>query len=388
MLVQKFGGTSVQTLEKITRVANFIYKNLSVYKKIVVVVSAMGQTTNNLTNEICSIAENPPAREVDQLLSIGEIKSASLLATALIKLGAKAISLTGWQTGIFTDKNFGGAFIEDIDTSRILNYFKTYDILVVTGFQGVTINGDITTLGKGGSDTTAVALSASLSCGCEIYTDVEGIYTCDPKIFKDAKKLENISFAELMEASASGAKVMETRSVEIASKYQVGLYIAKSLEEKKEGTFVGVETKNFESMAIKNLVVQDSNYELKIEIQKEQNLSGLFEILATTRQKIQGAKIAENCFLCIIEEKNKKNIEKILKKHNFKYNFQNFGAKITLIGSGFQTHILALKNIFQALEDVGVKVTGLSITEISVTFLVDEKDKGNAIRALSQKLSL
>ena len=216
MITLKFGGTSVESLDKISKVANFVFERLEYHKKIVVVVSAMGRTTNQLTEEIYTLSTNAPKREIDQLLSTGETKSAALLATALCELGARAISLTGWQAGVFTDKTYGGAFIEDIEESVFMRYFEKYDVLVVTGFQGVTLQGDVTTLGKGGSDTSAVAIASSLGCACEIYTDVEGVFTADPKVIPTAKKLDGISFADMMEASASGAKVMETRSIEIA----------------------------------------------------------------------------------------------------------------------------------------------------------------------------
>ena len=389
MITLKFGGTSVESLDKISKVANFVFERLEHHKKIVVVVSAMGRTTNQLTEEIYTLSQNAPKREIDQLLSTGETKSAALLATALCELGARAISLTGWQAGVFTDKTFGGAFIEDIEESVFMRYFEKYDVLVVTGFQGVTLQGDVTTLGKGGSDTSAVAIASSLGCACEIYTDVEGVFTADPKVIPSAKKLDGISFADMMEASASGAKVMETRSIEIASKYNTKLYVGKSLEIKKEGTIVGVETTNFESMPIKNLVVQDKNCLLEINLKKGQTLSKVFEILSTAGQKVQGAMVQEkNYFSCIIEEKNKKNIEKSLKNAKINYSFKNYGTKMTLVGSGFQTHLLALRNIFSALEEKGIKLKSLSISETAVVVLIEEKHAKTAAEVLSQKLGL
>ena len=322
-------------------------------------------------------------------MSTGETKSAALLATALCELGARAVSLTGWQAGVFTDKTFGSAFIEDIEESVFMRYFEKYDVLVVTGFQGVTLQGDVTTLGKGGSDTSAVAIASSLGCACEIYTDVEGVFTADPKVIPSAKKLDRISFADMMEASASGAKVMETRSIEIASKYNTKLYVGKSLEIKKEGTMVGIETTNFESMPIKNLVVQDKNCLLEIDLKKGQVLSKMFEILSTAGQKVQGAMVQEkNYFSCIIEEKNKKNIEKSLKNAKINYSFKNYGTKITLVGSGFQTHLLALRNIFSALEDKGIELKSLSISETAVVVLIEEKHAKTAAEVLSQRLGL
>ena len=388
MLVQKFGGTSVETLEKIKDVAKFVCDKLKVHDKSIVVVSAMGKTTNNLTAEICELSNTPPKREVDQLLSIGETKSSALLSTALCDLGVNAISLTGWQAGIFTDKTFGGAFIEDIEESVLMRFLQDYDVLVVTGFQGVTINGDVTTLGKGGSDTTAVALASTFGCKCEIYTDVEGIFTVDPKVLPNAKKLERISYAELMESSASGAKVMETRSIEIASKYNTELYVAKSLEEKRGGTIVSAEIENFEAMPIKGLVLQEDNSLLNVYLNGQNNLAKLFEIFAQASQKIQGATNDKNIFVCLIEEKNKKNIENLLKKYKFKYKIKKQGLKITLVGSGFQTHSLALKNIISWLGEERVEIYNISISEISLMFLIDIKDKEKTVKILSEKLGL
>lgn len=392
MKVLKYGGSSLENISKIKAVAECVKNKLKSSKKLIVVVSAMGKTTNNLTALASQFIIQPKKRELDQLISIGENQSAVLMTLALQNLGVSAISLTGWQAGIFTDNSFGGAFIEEIEISRINSYLKTYDVIVVTGFQGVTLKGDITTLGKGGSDTTAVALAGKFGSKCEIFTDVQGVFTVDPKVFKDAKKLKKISYDDLMEASINGAKVMETRSVEIASKYNVELYISKSLEEKPEGTKVGAEVENFEAMPIKNLAVQDDVLPLKIQIKKNADLPKIFEIFSQNFQKVQGGifqqKNQKKYFSCYINEKNAKNIEILLKKHDFNYIFEKSYCKLTLVGSGFQTHSMVLKNIFKWLADEKITPKFLTISEVSMSFLVGQKNKEKAIHVLAKNLGL
>ena len=238
LIVQKYGGSSLSSPARIKEVARRIVKTRKKGKKVVVVVSAMGDTTDELLKLASQVTSNPPKRELDLLLSSGEIISSALLSMALQSLGEKAVAFNGSQGGIITDGVHTRARIQRIEVERILEEVKKDKIVVVAGFQGVTPGNIITTLGRGGSDLTAVALAAALKVNvCEIYTDVEGVYTADPQIVPEARKLKRISYEEMLELASSGAKVIHLRAVEIAQKYKVRLHIRSSFTE-KEGTIV------------------------------------------------------------------------------------------------------------------------------------------------------
>ena len=238
IIVQKYGGTSVASLEKISAIAKEL-KEIAKDLKIVVVVSAMGKKTNELLEKATFLDEKATGREVDALLSTGEIETASLLALALKKEGVKAKSLSGRQAGIFTSLSHNKAYIEKIDCKNLLRHLKVSDVLVVAGFQGMNSLGDITTLGRGGSDTTAVALASALNAPCEIYTDVAGVHTTNPKDFEKAKSLKFINYDEIIELAFSGAKVLDVRAIEIAKKYNTPVFVGQSLEkDKSKGTYI------------------------------------------------------------------------------------------------------------------------------------------------------
>ncbi len=238
LVVQKFGGSSVATLDKIRKVARRIINNKKEDTRLVVVVSAMGNTTNDLLSLASRANPNPPKRELDLLLSTGETVSSAILSMSLNSLGEEAVAFTGLQSGIITNDVHTKARIQKIETETILEEIHKDRIVIVAGFQGVTEKNIITTLGRGGSDLTAVALAAALKADvCEIYTDVEGVYIADPRIIPEARKLKTISYDELMEMASSGAKIMHLRAVEIAKNYGVRLHIRSSFNE-KEGTIV------------------------------------------------------------------------------------------------------------------------------------------------------
>ena len=238
IIVQKYGGTSVASLEKISAIAKEL-KEIAKDLKIVVVVSAMGKKTNELLEKATFLDEKATGREVDALLSTGEIETASLLALALKKEGVKAKSLSGRQAGIFTSLSHNKAYIEKIDCKKLYKHLKDNDVLVVAGFQGMNSLGDITTLGRGGSDTTAVALASALNAPCEIYTDVAGVHTTNPKDFEKAKSLKFINYDEIIELAFSGAKVLDVRAIEIAKKYNTPVFVGQSLEkDKSKGTYI------------------------------------------------------------------------------------------------------------------------------------------------------
>ena len=233
MVVHKYGGSSVATIEKIENIAKHLKKIYESGEKIVVVVSAMGKTTNALIAKAHEITTNPNLRELDRLMSIGENQTIALLAIALNNIGVPSISLTGEQIPIITKGVHTKNIIETINTNKIDKLLSEGKIVVVAGFQGINNMGDVTTLGRGGSDTTAVALAAALKCKCEIYTDVDGIYRIDPRIYEKATKIKTIQYNEMMELAYLGAGVMEPRAIELGYKYSVPIYVGKSLGEKK-----------------------------------------------------------------------------------------------------------------------------------------------------------
>jgi len=238
LIVQKYGGTSVSTPERIKNVAKRIVTAKKKGNRLVVVVSAMGDTTDNLIELMKKVNPDPPKRELDLLLSTGEVVSAALLAAALDAMGERSIAFTAYQGGIITDSIHTKARIKRVDTRKILQELGKGKIVVVAGFQGITSENTVTTLGRGGSDTTAVALAAALKADiCEIYSDVEGVFTADPRIVPDARKLKKISYDEMLELASLGAKVLHLRAVEVARKFKVPLHIRSSFNE-KEGTLI------------------------------------------------------------------------------------------------------------------------------------------------------
>jgi len=238
LIVQKYGGSSLSTPERIKKVAKRIIKTKSQNNKVLVVVSAMGDTTDKLLDLMYKVSLNPPKKEMDLLLSTGEVISTSLLTAALHSLGEGAISFTAYQGGIVTDENHTKARIQKINPQKIMEEIERNKIVVVAGFQGITSKNTVTTLGRGGSDTTAVALAAALKADiCEIYSDVEGVFTADPQIVHSARKIHRISYDEMLELASLGAKVLNLRAVEMAKKYQVTLHVRSSFSE-NQGTLI------------------------------------------------------------------------------------------------------------------------------------------------------
>lgn len=391
MIVKKYGGSSVATVEKIKKIARRIKKELN-GEKAIVVVSAMSGETDYLINLGKSVARNPIKREMDQLVSIGENKSVALMSISLNEIGVCAVSLTGWQAGIVTNDLFGNAFIREIKINRLKDKLKKFQVLVVAGFQGVTVDNNVSTLGKGGSDTTAVALASVFNCPCEIWTDVNGVFSADPKLLQNAKKINYLTYDELMEMSVNGAKVMETRSVEIAKKYSVELKIGKSLNNINEGT--KVTDKNFllEKVEIKNITVESGVSVLSLEIKNEFDIVELLECFGKESQKLLLSSLVEingkKIFSCIIR---KDIIEKIKKNTNFsknKINFKNNLCKIALIGDGFCTHTKMVKEVVEELNLNKIQFQKLTITENSIMFVINEKSKLAVVNAISKKFCL
>ena len=258
IIVQKFGGSSVATTEKLKKVCNHITKEFKKGNDVAVIVSAQGKTTDRLITEEKEITASPSKREHDVLVSTGEQITISKLAMMLNDMGYKAISLTGWQIPIVTDDNFGNAKIKSINSQKILDLFKKGYIVIIAGFQGITENGEITTFGRGGSDTTAVAIAASLNAEkCDIYTDVDGVFTTDPRITDKAKKIDQISYEEMLELSSLGAKVLHNRCVEIGKKYDIPIVVKDTALEESQGTIVK-NSESLENMEISGIAKDDN----------------------------------------------------------------------------------------------------------------------------------
>ncbi len=263
IVVQKYGGSSLSSAMHIKFISRRIINRIKEGYKVIVVVSAMGKTTDYLISLSREISINPTPRELDMLLATGEQASASLLAIAINSLGFKAISLTAFQAGISTTSDFNNAKINHINSSKLLNLLSDYSVLVIAGFQGVTDNGDFTTLGRGGSDTTAIALAASLNAPCQIYSDVNGIYSIDPKYFPTAKKRKYICYDEMIEMASLGAEVLHSRSVEVAKKFNVPIYCASSFVE-EEGSFVVSADQLIEEPLVTGLSVSNNQTQVTI----------------------------------------------------------------------------------------------------------------------------
>lgn len=396
IIVKKFGGSSVANKERIMNVANRCIEDYKKGNQIVVVLSAMGDTTDELIELAQSINENAPKREMDMLLSTGEQMSVALLAMALNKLGVPAVSLNAFQLPMRTTSTYSDARFKRIKTERIVNELNSGRIVVVTGFQGVNKSEDITTLGRGGSDTTAVALAASLGAGiCEIYTDVDGVYTADPRIVPEAKKLSEITYAEMLEFATLGAKVLHNRSVELAKKYNVKLVVRSSLTN-AEGTIVKEET-SMESMQISGVAIDKDV--ARIAIIGVQNTPGIafrvFDLLAKNHINtdvilqsigrddtkdisftVKNDQAAETVAL-LKENQKRLTIQKIEEEENV--------CKLSVVGAGVQSNATIAVKMFEALYDCGVNIKMISTSEIRVTVLIDTEDAEKAMRYVHNK---
>lgn len=396
LIVQKFGGSSVANAEKVFNVARRVADEYDKGNSVVVVVSAQGDTTDDLIEKAAEINENPSKREMDVLLSTGEQISIALLAMALEKMNYPVVSLTGWQVGMKTNSSYSSARIEKIDTSRISSEIDKKRIVVVAGFQGINTLGDITTLGRGGSDTSAVALAAALHADlCEIYTDVDGVYTADPRIVKNAKKLEDISYDEMLELASLGANVLHNRSVELAKKYNVDLEVKSSFE-KIEGTKVK-EVKNVEKMLIRG-VARDNDV-ARISIVGVEDTPGMaYRIFSLLAKK----NINVDVILQSIGRQNKKDISftvtkgllnealAVLEENSNIINADHIDhrediSKVSIVGAGMASNPGVAAMMFEALFEAGINIHMISTSEIKVSVLVNEKNAEKAVQAVHAK---
>ena len=378
-VVLKFGGSSVADNSKLNVVANKILEFREKFESIVVVVSAQGKTTDKLVKESEELSKKTNKREYDALISIGEQISAAKLAILLEERGYNAISLTGWQAGIKTSSNHSKAIIESIDTSRIEEELKKKKIVIVTGFQGIDEKGDITTLGRGGSDTSAVALAAALgACECNIFSDVEGIYSADPNKISDAKKLDKISYDEMLELSYEGAKVLHTRCVEIGKNFNVPI-LAKSTFNKNEGTIINNAQNRIESSTVKSMVNNNNIFLVTI---FTQNLEKVLKILIENDISFDNL-VSSSEISFTINKKDLSLLQDIL--NDFKVTYKNI-SKLSLIGTGISGTSKTLQEVFYALNENISKIYKIEMNQTKIVIVFKELIEEEIIKKIHQKL--
>lgn len=399
LVVQKYGGSSVANAEKVFNVAKRIMRTRMEGNDVVVVLSAQGKTTDGLIAKAKEINPKPSRREMDMLLSTGEQQSVALMAMAISAIGGRAVSLNAAQVGIETTNTYSNARIRTISTERIENELDEGSIVLVTGFQGVNQIGDTTTLGRGGSDTSAVALAAALHADvCEIYTDVEGVYTADPRVVKDAVKLDEISYDEMLELASLGAKVLHSRSVEVAKKYNVKLVVRSSMSE-AEGTEVKEDVK-MERMLVSGVAADKKVSRISI-MGIDDEPGKAFEIFSLMAKE----KVSVDIILQSTGQNGKQNISftigeddldialKALEKNKERLTAQEIlhdenTAKLSIVGAGMATNPGVAAMFFEAMYDAGVNIQMISTSEIKITVLIAKDDVDAAMVAVHDKFKL
>lgn len=394
--VYKYGGSSVATTEKIMNIAKHLISVKEKGKSLVVVVSAMGKTTNNLIALAKEISKDPDKRELDRLMSTGEQQTIALLSMALIELGAKSISLTGEQAGIKTLGLHTKNTIESINNDVILKYLKEDNIVIIAGFQGINEKGDITTLGRGGSDTTAVALAASLKGNCRIYTDVDGVYSIDPRVYPNSKKISYISYEEMMELAYLGAGVMEPRAVELGYKYGVDIFVGQSLGN-EEGTIITFKENVMEKKEIRGIALNRNI--LMVTIDKiptyARNLYPIFKKMSEYEILVdmisQNDVEAEQGSIAFTVNKNEEvTIKKMFEELNLKYNvlINSNVVKVSLVGIGLATSVNIVSKIFEVLNENNISFHQISTSEINISLVVNENVADKLVKLLAEKFEM
>ena len=396
LIVKKFGGTSVGNRDRIFNVANRCIEDYKNGNDVVVVLSAMGKYTDVLIDMAKEINPNPPKREMDMIMTTGEQQSVALMAMAMASLGVPAVSLNAYQVAMHTSSVYGNARIKRIDTERIKNELEMHKIVIVTGFQGVNKFDDYTTLGRGGSDTTAVAIAAALHADkCEIYTDVDGIYTADPRKVPAARKLSQVTYDEMLELATLGAGVLHNRSVELAKKYGVRLVVRSSLNN-NEGTVVRRGSK-MEKMIVSGVAADsDAARVAVIGLNDEPGVAfKLFNALA--KQNINIDMILQSIgrhgkkdisFTCTDDDADlaKQIIEDEMDFEDI--DVDKKVSKVSIVGAGMQTNAGVAAKMFEALYDANINIRMISTSEIRVTVLIDEKNTETAMNAIHDKFNL
>lgn len=397
LIVKKFGGTSVGNTERIFNVAKRCIEDWQRGNDVVVVLSAMGKYTDELIDMAKQVNENPPKREMDMLFTIGEQMSVSLMAMAMNSLKVPAISLNAFQVAMHTTSVYGNARLKRIDVERIRHELEQRKIVIVTGFQGINKYDDYTTLGRGGSDTTAVALAAALNAdACEIYTDVDGVYTADPRKVKTARKLDTITYDEMLELATLGAGVLHNRSVELAKKFGVQLVVRSSLNF-SEGTIVKEDT-GMEKMLVSGVAADaDSARVAVVGLEDTPGVAfKLFNLLAKNDinidmilQSVGRHGTKDITFTCSDENADK--AEEIIKNNIGKFESIDVNknvAKVSIVGAGMQSNAGVAAKMFEALYDDNINIRMISTSEIRVTVLIDEQYTERAMNAIHDKFAL
>ena len=400
LIVQKFGGTSVADLERIRNVANRTAKTFDDGNDVVVILSAMAGVTDGLIEKANQISGDPDKRELDVLLATGEQETAALLAMTLQSMNYPARSLLGFQAEVRTDCAFGNARIVNIDASRIKEFLGERNIVVVAGFQGCDPNGNITTLGRGGSDTSAVAIAAALEAdSCEIYTDVDGIYTTDPNICPKARKLEKISYEEMLEMASLGAKVLQIRSVEFAAKYNVPVHVRSSFSE-EEGTMVVNEDTEMERLVVSGITCEKNAARIVIK-----NVPDIPGVAAKVFTPLADEEIVVDMIIQGARTKGKNDLTFTVLRKDFKQAMEiekrvaeEIGAddvlgdddiaKVSVIGVGMKNHSGVASKMFATLSVEGINIRLISTSEIRISCVIDEKYAELAVRALHSAFDL
>lgn len=393
LVVKKFGGTSVANKERIYNVARRCIEDYNKGNDVVVILSAMGKMTDELIEKAKDINPNPSRREMDMLLTVGEQTSVALMAMAMANLGVPAISLNAFQVAMHTTSNYGNARLKRIDTERITHELEGRKIVIITGFQGINKYDDYTTLGRGGSDTTAVAIAAALRADmCEIYTDVDGVYTADPRVVKKARKLEEITYDEMLDLATLGAGVLHNRSVEMAKKYGVTLVVRSSLTN-EEGTIVKEDVK-VEKMLVSGVAV-DKNAERISIIGLEDKPGTAFRVF----DALAKANVNVDMILQSVGRDNTKDISftvdenfgddalKVLEENKARLKYQNIEmeksvCKVSIVGAGMMSNPGVAAKMFECLYNEHINIKMISTSEIRVTVLIDVNDADRAANAI------
>ena len=397
LIVQKYGGSSVANADCIMRVAQRITGTFKSGNKVLVVLSAQGDTTDDLTEKAREINSKASRRELDMLLTTGEQQSVALMAMAIQKLGYPAISLTAAQVGIQSTSTYGNARIKNIDTRRINAEMDRNNIVLVAGFQGINRYGDITTLGRGASDTTAVAIAAVLHADlCEIYTDVDGVYTADPRTVKSALKINQISYDEMLELASQGAQVLHNRAVEMAKRYRVKLVVRSSVTE-EEGTLVKQEVPGMEKLYVSGIAADDKIARISV-VGLEDRPGMAFQIFSLLAKE----KVSVDIILQSIGRNNTKDITFTICKDNLNLAIETLEAqkeslgfdmlsydddiaKVSIVGAGMASNPGVASMMFEALYDCGVNIHMISTSEIKISVLIDKKYKDKAMISVHDK---
>ena len=396
LIVQKFGGTSVANAERINHVADLIANTYKEGNNVIVVLSAQGDTTDDLIEKANEINPHASKREMDMLLSTGEQISIALCAMALEKRGLPVVSLVAWQVGIQTNNTYTDARIRKIAKERIQAELDKKNIVIVAGFQGINAYGDVTTLGRGGSDTSAVALAAAFHASlCQIYTDVDGVYTADPRVVPNAKKLKEITYADMLELASQGAQVLHNRSVELAKKYHVNMEVLSSLENvpgtkvkeviKVEKTNIGGVAKmdNFARFSLVGLEDRPG-VAFKVFSLLSRNSVNVDIILQSVGRS--GSKdISFTCPMSSLES-----AKTVLEEHHDTLGYDHIEvddnvAKISLVGAGMMTHVGVASDMFEALYDAGINIQMIATSEIRISVLVNKDDANRAVKVVHDK---